>query len=156
MGLAGLRLGAAETLAAAGDGEAIAALREALAGVSKENRLRAAVALGRAGDSAGLALLKEVVNEARVEIGAASALARLGDAGCVPALQRALGLTALRVEAAVALRSLGAEPDFEPLSAALASGDDLGRISAAEAVLVLTEAERPAELRGMETRGGAR
>jgi HEAT repeat protein len=152
MSLAGLRLSAAESLAVLGDPEAFQVLREALTNGSKENRMRAAVALGRAGDGAGLELLKELVKESRVELGAASALARLGDAGCAPALQRALGLTALRVEAAVALRGASIKPDLEPLSAALAAGDVLGRISAAEAVLVLTEAERPAELRGLETR----
>jgi HEAT repeat protein len=91
-----------------------------------------------------------MIKESRIEIGAASALARLGDRGCVPALEKALGLTALRVDAAVALRGLGVQPDLAPLSAALSGGDELGRISAAEAVLILTEPERPAELRALE------
>jgi len=109
--------------------------------------MRAAVALGRAGDAAGVGLLREMIKESRIEIGAASALARLGDKSCVPALQKALGLSALRVDAAVALRALDAEPDLAPLSSALGGGDDLGRISAAEAILILSEPERPAELR---------
>lgn len=133
------RLGAAETLAVLGDGAAILALKESLARGGQEMRMRAAVGLGRAGDGSGIELLREMVAERRVELGAADALARLGDPSSVPALTRALELTAMRVDAALTLRCLGAEVDFRPLARVLAGGDDLGQISAAEAILVLVD-----------------
>ena len=102
-----------------------------------EAKLRAAVALGRAGDASGLELLKTMAATPRVELGTATALARLGDPSAVPSLSRALGLTALRVEAALALRKLGTDVDLLPLANALSSGDELSRVTAAEALLIL-------------------
>jgi pentapeptide repeat protein len=146
-----LRLSAAENLAGLGDARGIGILKEALAGKNPENRLRAAVALGRAGDASGLALLKGVVAESRLEIGAEDALARLGDQSCVPALGRALGLSALRVQAAIDLRRLGAAvvegADLMPLANALAAADPYGKVTAAEAVLVLLLPQPPPEAR---------
>jgi HEAT repeat protein len=141
--LASLRLGAAETLAQLGDAKAIGILKEALGGKSEESRMRAAVALGRAGDASGAELLRAMAASSRVEMGAAFALARLGDKDCIPALTRALGLTALRVEAAEALRALKADGEdpahLAPLARALAAGDALGRVTAAEALLILLD-----------------
>jgi HEAT repeat protein len=142
-----LRLGAAENLAALGDAKAVAVLKEALAGKEAEPRLRAAVALGRAGDASGKDVLIGLVNEGRLEIGAEDALARLGDHAAIPALERALGLGAVRVQAAVDLRRLGVEPDLAVLDRALAGSDVVGKISAAEALLVLLLPEPPPEIR---------
>jgi hypothetical protein len=147
MSLPNQRLGAAETLAMLGDEGAVLALKEALARGGQEMRMRAAVGLGRAGDASGVALLREMVAERRVELGAADALARLGDPASVPALTRALELTAMRVDAALTLRCLGVEVDFRPLGRVLIGGDDLGQISAAEAVLVLADPNVLAEPR---------
>jgi HEAT repeat protein len=142
-----LRLGAAESLARLGDAEAIGILREALGARVAETRMRAAVALGRAGDASGQALLRELIETSRVEIGADAALALLGDRDAAPSLTRALGLSALRVQAAVGLRRLGVEPDLSVLADALAASDEMGKISAAEAALVLCSPDPPAELR---------
>src|SRR5207244_486256 len=92
------------------------------------------------------ALLEQMVAQPRVELGAATALARLGDPAAEPALTRALRLTALRVDAAVALRKMKAEPDLGVLASALAEGDPMARVSAAEAVIVLCDPATPAEL----------
>ncbi|MFH0902994.1 MAG: HEAT repeat domain-containing protein, partial [Pseudomonadota bacterium] len=139
LGMARLRLGAAAALALLGDTDGMAVLREALRGRSKEERLRAAVALGRAGHVDGIEVLREAVGKQEIEVGAACALARLGDSAAVPALMRLLRSTPLRVEAATALRRLAASVEFGDLAAALKAGDDLARISAAEALLVLLE-----------------
>ena len=55
----------------------------------------------------------------------------------MPALERALGLAAVRVQAAVDLRRLRVSPDLAVLDRALAGSDVAGKISAAEATLVL-------------------
>lgn len=142
-----LRLGAAESLARLGNAEGIAILKEALEGNVEETRMRAAVALGRAGDASGQELLRQVATDAKLEIGADAALARLGDREALPALTRAMALSALRVQAAVGLRRLGVQPDLAVLADALAASDEVAKISAAEAVLVLLSPEPPAELR---------
>jgi HEAT repeat protein len=147
MDITSLRLGAAETLALLGDPQATGVLKDALRGPSREGRMRAAVALGLAGDATGIEVLRAMTAEARIELGAAMALARLKVADCVPALLRALGLSATRVDAALALRRLGAEVDPALLAPALATGDPVGRISAAEAALILYDPATPAELR---------
>ncbi|MBI4508200.1 MAG: HEAT repeat domain-containing protein [Deltaproteobacteria bacterium] len=141
-----LRLGAAEALALLGDEPAISILKEALAGKNAEAQMRAAVALGRAGDPSGLEWLKAMTAGGKVELGAATALARFDDPAALPALVRALELTALRHEAAIALRRMGADVDPGPLAAALVAGDELARTTAAEAILILYDEERPAEL----------
>src|SRR5262249_28260230 len=108
---------------------------------------RAAVALGRAGDASGRDVLHALVAESRFEIGAEDALARLGDRAALPALTRSLGLSAIRVQAAVDLRRLEADGDLAPLAAALQTEDIVGKISAAEALLVLLLPDRPPEIR---------
>jgi hypothetical protein len=124
----------------------VGVLRDALRSPVAETRMRAAVALGRAGNDAGRELLEEIVADSRLEIGAEGALARLGDHDAVPALTRALGLSALRVPAALGLRRLGVEVDLTVLADALAASDEMARISAAEAALVLCADQPPAEL----------
>jgi len=141
-----LRIGAAETLAALVNADGLAALKEALSDESEETRMRAAVALGKAGDATGINLLKEMVNDPRVELDAAGALAALGNKDYLPALTRAFRLSALRVEAAVATRRLGATVDVSTLHKALVSGDEMSRITAAEAIIVLLDPSAPAEL----------
>jgi HEAT repeat protein len=141
-----LRLGAAETLATLGDEKATAVLEQALGSPVAETRMRAAVALGRAGNDRGRALLEDLVADARLGIGAEGALARLGDRAAVPALTRALGLSALRVPAALGLRRLGVDVDLTVLADALVTSDEMARISAAEAALVLCSETPPAEL----------
>lgn len=140
------KLAAAESLATLGEKKAFDLLKEQLGSSSDEIKLRAAIALGKAGDATGLELLRAQAGETRVELGAALALARLNDPLARPALERALGLTALRVDAAIALRGLGVVPELAPLTSSLASADELGRISSAEALVVLLAPKPPAEL----------
>src|SRR5262249_18545468 len=105
---------------------------------------------GRCGDASGRDILLGLVRDGRLEIGAGDALARLGDVAAVPALERALGLSAMRVQAAIDLRRLGrlgVSPDLAVLDRALAGADLVGKIPAAEAVLVLLLPDAPAELR---------
>jgi uncharacterized membrane protein (DUF2068 family) len=91
-------------------------------------------------------LLREIVAAERLEIGAEGALARLGDRDAIPALTRALGLSALRVQAALGLRRLAVDVDLTVLADALVASDDMAKISAAEAALVLLLPKPPAEL----------
>lgn len=140
------RLGAAAALALLGDDAGLAVLREALAGSARVARTRAAVALGAAGYDEARDALADILT-AGDRVGAAHALAALGDTRAVDALVEQLGASALRVDAAIALRRLDAQVDLAPLARALVDGDDVGRITAAEAILILTADERPAELR---------
>ena len=146
LGLTNHKLAAAESLASLGQDKAFELLKDQLSSGSAEIKLRAAVALGKAGDKSGLELLRAQAGETRVELGAALALAKLNDPLARPALERALGLTALRVDAAIALRGLGVVPDLAPLTGSLASADELGRITSAEALVVLLAPNPPAEL----------
>ncbi|HEU5057400.1 MAG TPA: HEAT repeat domain-containing protein, partial [Kofleriaceae bacterium] len=133
------RLGAAGLLARLKDEEGIKALRgEMSKKTSAENVMRAVVALGRAGQSDVQDQLRSIVHDRRYNVGAADALAALGDAAAVEPLTRQLGLSAMRVQAALWLRRLNQKVDLAPLALALETGDDAARVSAAEALLVLT------------------
>jgi HEAT repeats len=141
------RLSAAESLALLGDADGIAALKEALAGKEAAPRMRAAAALGKAGDASGKELLEQMINDPRYDQLAATALARLGDRSAVPVLSKVLVLSSLSVEAAIGLRRLGVDVDLSPLATVLDHGDEVARIEAAEAVIVLCDAKPPTELR---------
>jgi HEAT repeat protein len=133
------RLGAAGLLARLKDAEGIKALRgEMTKKTSAENVMRAVVALGRAGEVDVQEQLRTIVYDRRYNVGAADALAALGDAAAVEPLTRQLGLSAMRVQAALWLRRLNQKVDLAPLALALETGDDAARVSAAEALLVLT------------------
>src|SRR5690606_37915113 len=136
------RIGAAGLLARLSDEEGVKVLRAEIAGKdSPESVMRAAVALGRAGDSSVRDRLREILEDRRYNVGAADALAALGDQSAAPALTAQLRLSAVRVQAALWLRRLGAEVDLAPLTLALESGDDATRVTAAEALLILTGPE---------------
>jgi HEAT repeat protein len=137
------RIGAAGLLAQIDDDRGIAALRQAIAERKRypENEMRAAVALGAAGDDSVKPRLLEIMREGHYQVGACQALAALGDPAAVPALIEQLDRDAFRVPAAVALRRLKAKVDLAPLAAAMQSGNDTLRASAAEAILVLTGPE---------------
>jgi HEAT repeat protein len=107
---------------------------------------RAAVYLGAAGQQEVRELLRGILDDGD-RVGAANALAVLGDETAAPALLEQLGMASLRVDAAVSLRRLGAELDLEPLAMALISSDKIGRVSAAEAILILTDPKQPVEIR---------
>ena len=147
------RLGAAEVLAPRRDDRARAVLTAIHGDAATEpaDRMRAAIALGLLGEPAVAAELRAALADPRFRPAAAAALAALGDAAARDALVAGLGVPSLRVDAARALRrlepGLDPEPLVAPLVAALATEHDAARITAAEAVLVLTgpvaEAERP-------------
>jgi HEAT repeat protein len=140
LGIRNEKIAAAEHLARAGDAEA----RELLTGIvgdsgaDDEARMRAAVALGRAGDPSVAAFLRETLESGRYRVGAAGALAALGDPAATATLAEQLELNAMRVSAARALRRLGAEVSLEPLALALTHDDEVSRLTAAEAILILT------------------
>jgi HEAT repeat protein len=144
--LANYRLGAAGLLARLKDPDGIKALRaEMTKKSSAENVMRAVVALGRAGQSDVQEQLRTIVHDRRYNVGAADALAALGDAAAVEPLTRQLGLSAMRVQAALWLRRLDQKVDLAPLALALETGDDASRVSAAEALIVLTGPAKLAE-----------
>jgi len=142
------RIGAAGLLARLGDKRGLKALREARKdrGVSTEIKMRAAVSLGRAGDASVRADLTSILGAGKYQVGAAQALAALGDRVAVPALTKQLGLDSFRVTAALSLRRLGEEVDLEPLAVALQTGNDVARVTSAEAILILTGSENLAEI----------
>ena len=109
--------------------------------------MRAAAALGKAGDDSGKALLEQMIADPRYDQLAATALARLGDAAAAPVLTKVLVLSSLSVEAAIGLRRLAVDVDLTPLAAVLDHGDEVARIEAAEAVIVLCDDKPPVELR---------
>jgi HEAT repeat protein len=144
--LANYRLGAAGLLARLKDPDGIKALRaEMTKKSSAENVMRAVVALGRAGQSDVQDQLRTIVHDRRYNVGAADALAALGDAAAVEPLTRQLALSAMRVQAALWLRRLDQKVDLAPLALALETGDDASRVSAAEALIVLTGPAKLAE-----------
>ncbi|HEY8141961.1 MAG TPA: HEAT repeat domain-containing protein [Kofleriaceae bacterium] len=144
--LANYRLGAAGLLARLKDPDGIKALRaEMTKKSSAENVMRAVVALGRAGQSDVQEQLRTIVHDRRYNVGAADALAALGDGAAVEPLTRQLALSAMRVQAALWLRRLDQKVDLAPLALALETGDDASRVSAAEALLVLTGPAKLAE-----------
>ena len=144
LGLSQFRLGAAEALAPLGVKRAI----EVLEGVrsdekaSREDKLRALVALGRAGKPAVAADLRALLGNRQFNVGAAEALARLHDPAARPVLGEQLSVQSLQVGAALGLRRLDSSLDPAPylpgLVAAMNSGKDTAKVSAAEAILVLT------------------
>ena len=100
--------------------------------------MRAEVALGRAGDASVKAALHKILADRRYNVGAADALAALGDEAAAPALNAQLGLSAMRVPAALWLRRMKKPVDQAPLVVALENGDEASRVSAAEALLILS------------------
>jgi HEAT repeat protein len=138
------RLGAAEALARIADPKAIAALQAIHADetAAADDRIRAAIALGRAGRPEVAAELRGLLGDGRFNAFAAAALAELGDASAREVLVKQLGVPSLRVGSAVALRRLEPKLDPEPLvrelATALAADKDVARVTAAEAMLVLT------------------
>jgi len=141
------RLSAAGSLALLDQPEGISVLKDALAAREAEPRMRAAAALGHAGDAAGKDLLLQMIADPRYDQLAATALARLGEHSAVPVLTKVLVLSSLSVEAAIGLRRLGVDVDLSPLQAVLEHGDEVARIEAAEAVIVLCDPKSPSELR---------
>ena len=142
------RVGAAGLLARLGDAQGVTALRQVIGSKasSRELRMRALVALGLAGDEAAHEELVAILDGGQYQIGAALALAALGDKRAVSALERQLALDSFRVGAALALRRLGEKVDLTPLAMALQTGNDVSRVTAAEAILILTGPEELAEL----------
>jgi HEAT repeat protein len=139
------RVGAAELLARLGDPAGSKALHEERDDPrgTDEVKRRATVGLGMAGEQSVRDELVAILDDGRYQVGAALALAALKDPAAVPPLINQLDIDAFRVAAAVALRRLGATVDLEPLAAALHAGNDVVRVTAAEAILILTG---PAEL----------
>jgi HEAT repeat protein len=127
-----------------GDPTGTAALREVLNSgkSSEEASKRAVVALGKAGDASVRDKLIAIVD---TYVGAADALAALKDPAAVAPLERQLTLNSMRVTAAFALRRMGRKVDLGTLADAIASGDEVARVSAAEAILILTGPDRIAE-----------
>jgi len=145
------RLSAAEALAPLGDAQALKVLKAVRKDpkASHEDKLRALVALGRAGKADVAAELRAVLGDGEFNVGAAEALARIGDAAAAPVLAEQLAVPSLQVGAALGLRRL--DPDLDPtpylpgLVAAMTSGKDTAKVTAAEAVLVLTGPAEHAE-----------
>lgn len=144
------RLGAAGLLARLGASRGLKVLRKELKSrkASDENKIRAAVALGRAGDESVRERLQALLADPRYHVGAADALATLGDYAAVEALEKQLALPSLRVRAALGLRRMNREIGHEvlgSLAVALDQGHDPGRVSAAEAILILVGPKHIAE-----------
>lgn len=133
------RLGAAAVLAELEDERGLDMLRKVAADrrASQAAKLRATVALGRAKQDEARDELRRIVEDGRYQVGAAAALATLGDESVVPILAKQLEHSSVRVEAALALVALQAKVDLDPLRVALSAGDDVGTVSAAEALLIL-------------------
>lgn len=138
--LVGHRVGAAGLLARLGDPDGVKALHDELTShrASTEVKMRAAVALGRAGDASVKDKLRDILADRRYKVGAADALAALGDPAAIEPLTAQLGLTAMRVQAALWLRRLHKTVDLAPLEVAMDNADEAARVSAAEALIILT------------------
>ncbi|HKE19775.1 MAG TPA: HEAT repeat domain-containing protein [Kofleriaceae bacterium] len=134
------RIGAAGLLARLGDDEGLKVLRAEAADrrATPEAHMRAEVALGRAGDASVKAALHKILADRRYNVGAADALAALGDEAAAPALTAQLDLSAMRVQAALWLRRMKKQVDQGPLVVALENGDEASRVTAAEALLILS------------------
>lgn len=151
LGLSQLRLGASEALSRLGHKGALAALEFVRRSEksTREDRLRALVALGRAGRADVAEELRGVLGDGQFNVGAAEALARLGDREAAPVLAQQLEVSSLQVGAALGLRRLDAALDSTPylpvLVAAFDSGKDTAKVTAAEAILVLTGPAKIAE-----------
>lgn len=144
IGVSQLEVGAAVALAPLKDKKALALLDEVRADPkrSREDQWRALVALGVAGRTDVAADLRAVLDQREYNVGAAEALARLGDQAARPVLETDLTSPSLQVGAALGLRRLDPKLDPSPylpaLVTSLDSGKDTARVSAAEAILVLT------------------
>jgi HEAT repeat protein len=140
LGIRSHRIGAAAELALLDDERGIEVLEKTLRNKksSSENKMRAAVALGRAGHESARDELASILADGQYVVDAAGALAALGDELAVPALEKQLGLAAMRVSATESLRQMHREIDLQPLATALASADEEGRVTAAEAILIAT------------------
>jgi hypothetical protein len=144
LGISQLAVGAAVALAPLRDKRALGVLDKVRAdeSASREDRWRALVALGRAGRTDVAADLRAVLDQREYNVGAAEALAMLGDKAATPVLVADLASPSLQVGAALALRRL--DPGLDPrphlpgLVAGLDSAKDTARVTAAEAILVLT------------------
>jgi HEAT repeat protein len=141
------RIGAAGLLARMGDDEGLKVLREEAVDkrATPEAKMRAQVALGRAGDESVRPALRKILEDKRYNVGAADALAALGDEAAAPALTVQLGLSAMRVPAALWLRRMKRAVDVAPLIVAMSAADEQSRVSAAEALLILSGPPRLAE-----------
>lgn len=141
------KIAAAGHLARAGDEKARALLEDIYRDQSSdaESRMRAAVALGSAGVADVTDFLKETLADGRYRVGAAAALAVLGNESAREPLAQQLGLNAMRVQAAEALATLGGDVDLTPLAVALTHDDEVTRVTAAEAILILTGPGRTPE-----------
>ncbi len=141
------KIGAAGVLAMLGDEQGLKLLRDTLAkDKAPEAKMRAAVYLGAAGQQEVRGKLHEILENGD-RVGAAAALAVLGDRSAIDTLTEQLAITAMRVDAAVSLRRLGADVELELLAVALLESDEISRVSAAEAILILTDDDMPAELK---------
>jgi HEAT repeat protein len=142
LGVSQHRLSAAEALAPLRHPRALRILGEFRASGDKEERLRALVALGHAGKADVADELRAVIGDGEFNVGAAEALARLGDAAARPVLVELLASPSLQVDAALGLRrldpALDPAPHLAKLAAGLASDKDTSRITAAEAIVILT------------------
>ena len=137
------KIAAAGHLARSGDDKARQMLEKIYRDedADREARMRAAVALGAAGVDEVAGFLEETLSDGRYRVGAAASLAALGEESAREPLTRQLELNAMRVQAAEALATLGGEVDLAPLAVALTHDDEVTRVTAAEAILILTRPE---------------
>ena len=138
------RLGAAEALARIEDKEAMQVLDEIYLDETAppDDKIRATIALGRARRGAVKDELVGLLGDGRFNAFAAIALADLRDTTGRDVLVKQLSVSSLRVGAALALRRLDPALDVAPLMPALtdaiAADKDVARVTAAEAILILT------------------
>jgi HEAT repeat protein len=138
------RLGAAEALARIEDKAAMQVLDEIYldATAPPDDKIRATIALGRARRGAVKDELIGLLGDGRFNAFAAIALADLKDTTGRDVLVKQLSVSSLRVGAALALRRLDPALDAAPLVPALtdaiAADKDVARVTAAEAILILT------------------
>jgi len=137
MSFSSFRLGAAALLARIGDKKGTGVLKKALKHRWRTNRMRAAVALGLAGDKSVQDKLRKIVKDQRYRVRAAHALAALKDDSAAPELVAQLDMPSLRVAAALSLRRLGHKVKLEPVAAGLYKSNDVFKIKAAEAIMIL-------------------
>jgi HEAT repeat protein len=138
------RLGAAEALARIEDKEAMEVLDAIYLDPTSppDDKIRATIALGRARRGAVKDELVALLADGRFNAFAAIALAELPDATGRDVLVKQLAVSSLRVGAARALRRLDPALDVAPLvpvlTDAIAADKDVARVTAAEAILILT------------------
>ncbi len=138
MSFAVYRLGAAALLARIGDKKGTEVLKKALKHRWRSSiRMRAAVALGLAGHKSVLEKLLKIVKDQRYRVRAAHALAVLKHPAAIPELVAQLDMPSLRVDAALALRRLDHKVKLEPVASGLYQDNDVSKIKAAEAIMIL-------------------